>query len=196
MKSERTAALLVASVTGNTQKVADALQGELERQGWNVLHLVNRERFEKTVEADLYLVGFWCRKSSMDDSSRRLVNQYQGKPMLVFGTMGNYPTGDYADLVRGNVQELVNARNCCRGVFLCQGKIREERTEARRKLSPEEPHYLDDEGYRRHLESRRHPNEEDLQNAVGWLKERLTALTNDLGKEAQGEKEDSGEAAE
>ena len=169
VKSERIAALFVASVTGNTRKVADALQKELERQGWKVLLLVNRERFERPVEADLYLVGFWCRKSSMDDSSRKLVNQYQGKPMLVFGTMGNYPTGDYADLVRRNVQEVVSAQNICKGIFLCQGKIREERTEARRKLPPTAPHYLDDAGYQRHLESRRHPNQEDLQNAVEWL---------------------------
>ncbi|MEE1228514.1 MAG: flavodoxin family protein [Lachnospiraceae bacterium] len=161
-------AMFVSSITGNTKKIADRLEEELIKAGNQV------DRFQ-TIKAvkdlpkdqyDMKVVLFWCRRSVMDDASMMLMDLYHDDDFIVIGTMGNYPDSAYGDLVKENVIEVVERQNHCVDIFLSQGKIRPERTEARRKLDPSAPHYLDDEGYKRHLESRKHPNEEDIQGAI------------------------------
>ena len=169
----KTIALLVTSVTGNTMKLADAVEADLKENGYQTIRLENTRTVHERVEADLYLVFFWCRKSTLNDVSRKSADMYNGKQMAALGTMGSYPTGEYGDLVRHNVAGEIGRQNECLGVYLSQGAIKAERTEMRRALPKDAPHYLDDEGYKRHLESRKHPDQKDLDGAVAFVKKLL-----------------------
>ena len=170
---KKKAALLVNSITGNTKKIADALALELEKMEYEIICRYNRDCLSEIIDADLYLIGFWVRKGSLNDQSMDTIDLYENKKMLAFGSLGNYPDGEYGDLVRSNVSAYINKKNYCSEVFLSQGAIPIQRTEKRRQLPPDAPHYLDDEGYQRHLESRNHPNEEDLKLACQWLHQQL-----------------------
>ncbi len=169
----KTIAMLVTSVTGNTNKLADAVERSLTQQGYTVIRKENAEGTRETIEADAYLIFFWCRKSTLNDMSMKMVDMYQNQKMLAIGTMGSYPTGEYGDLVRYNVDSYISQKNTCGGVYLSQGAIKPERTEKRRQLPPGSPHYLDDEGYKRHLESRKHPDQKDVTGCVKFVNEWL-----------------------
>lgn len=124
--------------------------------------------------ADLILLCFWCRRSSMDDDSLKLLSLYQDpayshQEFAAIGTMGGDVTGSYGQRVRQTVTDAIAEKNTCKGVFICQGKIRESRTEARRRLPATDPHYLDDEGYARHIATRSHPDKKDLMEAWTFL---------------------------
>lgn len=164
----------LSSLTGNTKKLCLPLADLLKEQ--------YPEAFQTVTEASQVLDGspvilcFWCRKSSLDDKSLSFLRDLNNCDILAFGTFGGYPDSAYADLVRKNVREQIERSNRCIGVFLSQGKISEKRTEKRRSLPKDAPHYLDEEGYRRHLESRKHPDSNDLGNAREFLLTHLNEM--------------------
>ena len=182
----------VSSVTGNTRKLSKALidgldamgmiprvfsteeaLGELRRmQGLDGAWQIQGEKTsaDRSDEGSPVILCFWCRKARLDDLSIRLVRHFSGRKILAFGTMGSYPDSAYGDQVRENVSRVISERNQLLGLFLCRGKIDEERTRKRRSLPKDHPHYLTEEAYKRHLSSRTHPDERDLNEAVLFLK--------------------------
>lgn len=169
-----TISVAISSLTGNTQKIADAVLKELGNtmnDSINIKTFRNKELLHLPEQTDYILLFFWCRKSSLDDYSRKVIKQCKGKRILAFGTMGGYPDGAYGNRVRENVKAEIEANNICDGIYLSQGKIPEARTEYRRNLPKEHPHHLDEEGVKRHEKSRKHPDADDLKNAVTFFRD-------------------------
>ncbi len=163
----------ISSLTGNTQKIANAVLEELQNTLDDIVKneeitvnvFQNKELLTLPELDDYILLFFWCRKSTLDDYSKEALKQCKNKKILAFGTMGSYPNDTYGMRVRENVKII------CEGVYLSQGRIPEARTNYRRNLPEEHPHYLDEEGLKRHEESRKHPDANDLKNAVKFFKE-------------------------
>lgn len=122
---------------------------------------------------DLVIICFWCRKSSLDTNSKAIIDSFDGKRILAFGTMGSYPNSEYGKKVEANVTSYINKKNYCVGVYLCQGRVSLEHTKYRINLPPSSPHHLDEDGVKRHLESQLHPSQKDLEQAVERLKNML-----------------------
>ncbi len=160
-----------SSLTGNTKKVASHLADALQEEGHAVQFFNTRTRLEADLlpAADLILICFWCRRSSMDYDSLKLLSLYRDQPIAAVGTIGGDLQGSYGQRVRDKVEQAVSEQNRCKGVFLCQGKIPLAKTEARRKLPKDDPHYLDDEAYARRLAALTHPDEEDLRQALNFV---------------------------
>lgn len=154
------ASMAISSVTGNTASIAQAVRSAAEEAGWTINDVVGPNPPD-----DVVIVCFWCRKSTLDPKSLKFVESCSGKRVLLFGTMGGYPVGAYADRVRANVTSKVCERNECLGVFLCQGKVNPERIEMRRNLPESDPHHLDDRGLARLTEGLNHPDATDMANA-------------------------------
>ena len=165
----------VSSFTGNTRKLAEALIKEFTIRGYEPEIVEARDACSmgELPPADLVIVCFWCRKAGMDDHSKILVEKLSGKHILAFGTMGSYTRGIYADSVRDNVKAFIARKNYLDGLFLCRGRIAPERTEKRRSLPKDHPHYLNDASYERHLTSRSHPDQKDLAEAAAYLREKM-----------------------
>ncbi len=181
--------VFVSSVTGNTKKLSDALIPCLQSMGYTprvtdtsqALHTsqtpdtTQSPDEEKNTDADKpVILCFWCRKAGLDDLSLRLVRNLSGRKIAAFGTMGSYPDSPYGNQVRENVSRAICEKNHLLGLYLCRGKIDEKRTSKRRSLPTDHPHYLNDEAYKRHLSSRTHPDEEDLEQAVEFIKRSLS----------------------
>lgn len=166
----------ISSVTGNTEKIARAVLRELDSMGVAVSAFKNREMEEIPQERGPLLMFFWCRKSGMDDLSLSVLEKCQGRTVIAIGTMGSYPQGTYGQRVYEKVKAQIKEQNFCAGVFLSQGKISEKRTEYRRNLPPGDPHRLDERGLARHLESRKHPDEQDIWKAISYVKNNLGDL--------------------
>lgn len=168
-----TISVMISSITGNTQKIADAVLKELENNldssiKVDIFH--NKEFLTVSSLSDYILLFFWCRKSTLDDYSQALIEQCKGKKILALGTMGGNPDGTYGERVRKNVEMFIEKNNVCCGVYLSQGKIPEKRTKYRMNLPKDHPHYLDEEGVKRHEQSRSHPDKKDLENAVDFFR--------------------------
>lgn len=166
----------ISSVTGNTEKIARAVLRELDSMGVSVSVFKNRDMEEIPAGNGPLLMFFWCRRSGMDDLSLNVLEKCQGRTVLAIGTMGSYPDGAYGQRVYEKVNAQVKEQNFCAGVFLSQGKISEKRTEYRRNLPIGHPHRLDERGLARHLESRKHPDEQDIWKAVSYVKSNLSSL--------------------
>ncbi|VEU81192.1 flavodoxin family protein [Haploplasma axanthum] len=152
-------ALIYSSLTGNTEKVAKAIFDSLP--GEKALFRNKKDNYNLD-DFDIIIIGYWCRRTFMDPLSIDLVKKIKGKKVAAFGTAGMYPDSKYGELCRERVRNIIEEENEFIGDFLCQGKIPEERTNKRLNLPKDDPHYLDEEGLKRHIESRKHPNNEDF----------------------------------
>lgn len=163
----------LSSMTGNTEKLAKGVLENLSRK--NVFFsLHNNELLTSSDEiGELAILFFWCRRGNLDDNSRVFLEHCEDKKVIAVGTMGGYPDSEYGKKVKDAVFQSISKNNICLGVFLTQGKIDIKRTEYRKKLPPEHPHYLDEEGTRRHEESQKHPNQTDIERAGAFLEKKL-----------------------
>lgn len=163
----------VSSITGNTRKVADFVINMLKKEGHEVVEITSIDKIDsnKLSQFDFIIVFFWCRKSAMDDKSNKLVDAITGSKIMAIGTLGGRAEGPYGQRVRENVREQINKENACLDVFVCRGKVNLNRTWERAKLPKDAPHYLDEEGVRRHLESQSHPDNCDLLAAAKFALE-------------------------
>lgn len=165
----RQATVSISSITGNTATIARGVVEAAESIGWTVAEA----QAGQGPETDVVIICFWCRRNSLDDESLEFLSRCEGKRILALGTFGGYPTSAYAARVRANVAAAISERNECLGVFLCQGKLKEQRIEKRRALPPEDPHYLDDFGYERLMEGLNHPNATDILYAKAFARDYL-----------------------
>ncbi len=158
-----------SSVTGNTKKLANHFY-ETFKEELSIYDCSEQLSMEDLSRENTTIVlFFWCRKSSLDPKTLKLLKQLQGYKIVAMGTMGSYATGSYAEQVRNNVMEEINKNNTCLGVFLCRGEIPIERTLRRRRLPKDSRHYLDDVGYKRHISSHGHPDEDDLKKSIDFF---------------------------
>lgn len=163
----------LSSLTGNTEKLARGVLEILSRKNW-LFSLHDNELITSSDETgELVILFFWCRRGNLDYASRVFLERCKNKKIIAIGTMGGYPDSGYGSKVKTAVFQLISENNICMGVFLSQGKIDIQRTEYRKTLPPEHPHYLNKEGIRRHEESRRHPDQTDIERAGAFLENKI-----------------------
>ncbi len=168
-RTSKTVTLHVSSITGNTAQIAEGVRKTLDELGWTVFDA----QPGAAPGTEVVVMCFWCRKSSLDPKSLEYLKRCKGKKILLFGTIGGWPAGKYGALVRANVTTTVEEHNECLGVFLCQGRVRQQRIDERRALPPDHPHYLDDWGVVRLTEGLNHPNATDILYAQAFARDYL-----------------------
>lgn len=165
--------VIYSTLTGNTKKLANAIFAILPEEKFMFHNGKDMFDFESF---DLIILGYWCKRTFMDPLTLKLLEQIKGKKIAVFGTAGMYPWSEHAIRCRTRIKEAVSLNNEFLGDFLCQGKIPEERTLKRMQLPKDDPHYLDEDGIKRHIESRMHPDQQDLLNAQQFFKELIARV--------------------
>ena len=164
--------IVYSSRTGNTKKVAEAIH-EIMPMG---TELCPAEEAPNPDDYDFIAIGYWVDRGTADEKAKEYIEKVKSKKVAIFGTLGAYPDSEHAFRSRENVKKLLNEKNEIIGDFLCQGKIDPKLTERLKKLPPDHPHWMTEERLKRHMESRNHPNEEDLDNAKGVFKEVIKIL--------------------
>lgn len=167
-----------SSVTGNTKKLANYIRKSLKRQGHTV-SFVNSTRCKQEIElSEVLILAFWCRRSSMDDSSLRILAQCKGRKILAIGTMGGNVDGDYGRRVEENVRNVINQENECVGVCLCKGAIDLHRMKRRMLLPEDHPRHVNEAKYQKSLLTQGHPNEADLDKVDSFVKKCVIGIMN------------------
>ncbi len=168
-----TNAVIYSTLTGNAKKIADAVYGNIPdcTRPQNIMHV--DDRFLEV--HDVFVLCYWCNRGTADPLTMGLLKVLKGKKVIMLGTLGAYPDSPHGQSLRSRIKEIAEANNTLLGNFICQGKIDPARTERRLKIPAGQPHHLDEEGYRRHLESRKHPDESDIKRALDTVRIALGA---------------------
>lgn len=160
-----------SSLTGNTKKLAQAIQNE-----YSNTQLMAISDVKDVLDYDLIFLGYWVNRGTADDLTQQFLQGLKDKKVAVFGTSGQYSDSPYSLKYKNRVKALVEENNKYIDGFICIGKIEESRTEKRKLIQPGQPHYLTEEGLKRHIESRKHPDETDIYNLLKWVDDILGRL--------------------
>ncbi len=168
--------VVYSSLTGNTKRVAEAIFSSIE--GDKEIIKINEVDSERLENSDKIISCYWCSRGTADPKTLEMIGSLKDKKIIAVGTLGAYEDSEHAMKMKQRVKIAVEENNIFLGEFVCRGKIAEERTERRMKLPKTDKHYLGEEGYQRHLSSRKHPTEDDLKNATETVHNILTGVLN------------------
>ncbi|QDR78989.1 flavodoxin family protein [Sporomusa termitida] len=165
-----------SSLTGNTRKVAAAIQAVFGPAA----DLYPVESAPSPAEYDFVVVGFWVDKGTADKKAQDFLKTIANKPVALFATLGAYPDSEHAADSLKNAAAFLAGSNRLAGTFICQGKIDPRLIEQFKNMPANHPHALTPERLARYEEAAKHPDSADLQAAQAvftdikrqWMKAR------------------------
>lgn len=164
--------LTYSSKTGNTKKVADAIYEVMPKE--TVYKSIDEDIDPN--EFDIVLLGFWVDKGLPDEKSLDFIKKLKGKKVGIFATLGAYPDSDHAKSSLEKTWELLEPENKVIGDFICQGAVDPKLIKMFEDFPKGHPHYLDEARKKRHADAKKHPNEEDFNNAKATFKNMILDL--------------------
>ncbi len=160
-----------SSKTGNTKAVGEAIS---EVCPSDTTSCPIEEAPEGGADFDLLIVGYWVDKGQPDGKCRKFIKTLNGKKVAFFGTLGAYPDSEHARESMQKAEDLAEGNEVC-GHFICQGKVDPKLLEMMAKM-PGNPHPMTPEREARIEEAKKHPNEEDFENARKCFRDVLAKL--------------------
>jgi flavodoxin len=157
--------IVYSSKTGNTKKLAEGIRRGLEEEGFGV-RLSPVEENPPPAGAAWILAGYWADRGNADAKALEYIGGLQGQNVGVFGTLGAYPDSEHAQNLAKKVEAFAAEKNTALGSFICQGKVDPALIEKFKNLPPGNPHAMNEERRKRHEEAAKHPNEQDIADAV------------------------------
>ncbi len=155
----------VSSKTGNTLKVASAIQEALPDA-----ELYKVENAPPSASYDLIFMGFWVDKGTADEKAQEYMATIGSKKVALFATLGAYPDSAHADDSLKNAAALLP--DCeIEGRYICQGAIDPKLIAWMEKLPSEHPHSPDEARRKRWADAASHPDAQDCQRAADWAVE-------------------------
>ena len=171
------AIVIYSTLTGNTQKIAEAIAEVLPEGSPCVA--VNDVPHDLD-SYDLVFAGYWVDKGGPDKKSRELLGRLHNRHVALFATLGAYPDSEHALKSLDKGAEALPEGVCEAGRFICQGKVSPKRVEAMAKRFPKEhPHGMNPERIKRLETAARHPDGQDCANAQSFAREVLERLGHD-----------------
>jgi len=154
-------AIVYSSLTGNTKKVAVAIQEVFGTEG----ELFPVELAPDAALYDLVVIGFWVDKGTADSKTRNYLQTLHDKRVALFATLGADPDSKHATECLAKATALLAPGNQVVGTFICQGKVDPRLVEQFKKFPAGHPHAMTQERQLRHAEAAKHPDAKDLQGA-------------------------------
>ncbi|MDC7222189.1 MAG: flavodoxin family protein [Spirochaetales bacterium] len=165
--------IVYSSKTGNTKMLAQGVQAAF---GDDQADLRSVDDEFSPDGYDWIISGYWVDRGTGDAKALRFWESLENCNVGLIGTLGAYPDSDHAKKVAKNVEELISQKNNFLGSFLCQGKVDPRLIEKFKKFPPDHPHAMNEERRKRHEEAAKHPNEQDVAEAVEACKAMVASL--------------------
>ena len=157
-------AVVYASSTGNTKKIADAIAGAFSE---NECLYCGAPDVEKTKDADVIFVGFWTVRSTCSEDISNYLAQVHNKKIVLFGTCGFGGDESYYQRILEITKKNIGEDCTYIDGFMCQGKMPaavRKKYESKMDEDPEKMQMMIDNFDRALV----HPNEEDLSAAKAF----------------------------
>ncbi|MDD3115030.1 MAG: flavodoxin family protein [Anaerovibrio sp.] len=168
------AIVIYSTLTGNTQKIAEAIAGALP-MGTPCTSIENMP--EELDSYDLVFAGYWVDKGGPDAKSKELLGKLTNPHVALFATLGAYPDSDHAKKSLDNGAEALRYPDREAGRFICQGKVDPKLVEAMSKQFPQgHPHGMNPERIKRLKDASVHPDEQDCDRAQAFARDVLHRL--------------------
>lgn len=159
--------ILYSSITGNTKKIADAIQEVIP----NAVMLKTQDFTENMIQDyDIFYIGYWVDKGNADLVTQKVLQLLKNQKIVFFGTLGAGENTNYYTMVKQQVES--NAKeNQVIGHFLCQGAVNDAVIQRYQKMIIDHP---DDEHMKQQLANyengRSHPDKQDLMHVKEFVK--------------------------
>ncbi len=150
--------IVYSSKTGNTQSLANSLNFMESK------YCVPVENTKNLEPVDLLCIGFWCDKGDCDDQMKQYLSTLRNQNVFLFGTAGFGKSKEYFEMILKNVQSHLDASNCVKGTWMCQGKM-PLAIRAKFESNPEMLKNFD--------EALKHPNDKDVDSLMKSVNEAL-----------------------
>ncbi len=159
--------VVYSSKTGNTKKVAEAVQAALPEG--TPIRLA--PEMSDISDFDLVYMGYWVDRGTADEAAREAMAKITGKKVALFATLGAYPDSDHAKESLEKGAACLGADCDVVGTFICQGAIDPALQERMRQFPPDHPHAVTPERLQRWKDASTRPDEEDCANAASFARE-------------------------
>lgn len=173
-KISRKSLVIYSSLTGNTKKVAEAVQSVIPN--CDIVSIDNVP--ENLNEYYFTAVGYWVDRGLPDVKSKKLIRSLKNMNVALFGTLGAYPDSPHAKgCIRDSeaMLKITGKNNNVMGSFLCLGKIDPKLMDYMGKFMGD-THPVTPERKARLLEAQTHPDNNDLENAKAVFKSYVERL--------------------
>lgn len=108
--------IVYASVTGNTESLANTIQSVVKADYCGKID-------PKALEADTIFVGFWACKFTCTDDVAAFLKQCENKKIFLFGTAGYDDTPESFAKIMDAAKSNVPSSNTIVGDFMAMGKV-------------------------------------------------------------------------
>lgn len=150
--------IVFSSTTGNTQKLAETIQGKINADYCGKIE-------DSALESDMLYVGFWTKGFSCDDATAEFLKKLKNKKVFLFGTAGYDNTPEYFEKVLTAAKTNLDSSNELVGEFMSMGKVSAPKQKAIKDM--DEAKY---NGMKAKLdEAESHPSQSDLDSLVAKL---------------------------
>ena len=153
--------IIYSSLTGNTAKLAETIQGVLPEDQCSYYGKPN----ESAGAAAILFVGFWTDKGTGDEPAMTFLKSIHHKKVFLFGTAGSGTGAEYFSGILDRITSEINPDNEVIGTFMCQGKMEmglRKRFEAMLDKDPVHIQPRIDE----FDQALSHPDQKDLENLI------------------------------
>ncbi len=166
--NERKSLVVYSSLTGNTKKVAEAVQSVIPN--CDIFPVENAP--ENLDDYYFVSVGYWVDRGLPDAISKKFIKSLKNMNVALFGTLGAYPDSPHAlGCIRDSEAMLKKegSNNNVLGSFLCLGKIDPKLIDYMGKFMGD-THPVTPERKERLLQAQTHPDENDLEQVKAVFK--------------------------
>lgn len=166
--NERKSLVVYSSLTGNTKKVAEAVQSVIPN--CDIFPVENAP--ENLDDYYFVSVGYWVDRGLPDAKSKKFIKSLKNMNVALFGTLGAYPDSPHAlGCIRDSEVMLKKegSNNNVLGSFLCLGKIDPKLIDYMGKFMGD-THPVTPERKERLLQAQTHPDENDLEQVKSVFK--------------------------
>jgi flavodoxin len=152
-------AVIYDSETGNTEMLAKQIYRVLDSFE---KELVNISCQSQIPDADVYFVGFPIHKKNCSLKIMNALEQIESGKLALFATCGIKPTDSYKRKLEDALKVWISDDAEYLGMFLCQGRTKEETKAYFYKTNPEYRDKLED----MFREGESHPDRADMEEAA------------------------------
>ncbi len=172
-------AIVYDSKTGNTKKLAEAIQSILEIENQVFLKSAKEALKKDGLEQgmDLYFLGSWTNKGAVGDDMVAFCDSLKGAIVALFGTAGFGGSKEYYEALVHRFKEALPENNQVLGDFYCQGKMPEGIRHRYVSMLREHP---EDVRLKVNIENfdaaQSHPDDDDIKNIQFFAKKMVGKL--------------------
>ena len=167
------ALIVYSTLTGNTQKVAEAIQKALP-EGTACL---SAKEAPDPAAYDFIAMGFWVDKGGPNAEAAAYMKRIVGKKVFTFFTLGADPASPHAKTCAEKAPAAYGEGTEQVAAFWCQGAIDPKLIEWMRKQPVGGPHSPTPEAEARWAEAAKHPNAADLEAAAAAARDAFAKLS-------------------